>query len=84
MSGGTGADLYKFIDGHAGGSDVITNFMSAKGDLADLVNYGPGGIDFALAHATVAGGSTTVTLSDSTRITFQGVTDVTKSDFTST
>ena len=82
MSGGTGADLYEFINGHAGGSDVITNFMAPKGDLVDLDGYAANQVDLALANATVAGGSTTIMLSDSTRITFQGVTDLTKTDFT--
>jgi len=39
-----------------------------------LGNYGAGAADAAIAGATTAGGSTTITLSDNTKITFTGVT----------
>ena len=72
--GGTGADLYGFINGFAGGTEAVFGFSTAKGDLISLQGYGANEVQNDLANATVAGGNTTLTLSDHTQVTFMGVT----------
>jgi Ca2+-binding RTX toxin-like protein len=82
--GGTGTFLFAAVNGSAGGTDVLTNFDVAKGDRVGLFNYGPNAVQAALATATVntAGtGATTITLSDNTKITFNGVTNLNSSYF---
>ena len=63
-----------------GGTDTITGFNST--DKVALYGYAPGVIANAVTHQTQAGGSTTVTLTDNTRITFQNLTSVTAQNFT--
>ncbi|HET6607782.1 MAG TPA: hypothetical protein VFG62_13975 [Rhodopila sp.] len=74
MTGGGGDDQFIFsrsIVAGAAPADVITDFNA--NDQVYLLGYGSSEAANALAHATSNGGSTTLTLSDSTRITFQGV-----------
>jgi Ca2+-binding RTX toxin-like protein len=80
MTGGSGADLYAFFNGEAGGTDVITNFKLGT-DHVTLQNYGPGAVSTALASAIFADGSTTMTLPDGTKVTFQGITHLTSASF---
>ncbi len=68
--GGAGSDVFGFVSGHAGGTDFIQNF--APNDKLLLVGYGSGGI----TSSTTVGGSTVVTLSDNTTITFNGVSNL--------
>ena len=75
VSGG-GTDTFGFINGFGGGSDSINGFTSA--DTIKLFGYSASA---ALASATVAGGNTTITLSDNTRITITGFTSVTSGTF---
>jgi Ca2+-binding RTX toxin-like protein len=79
--GGTGADLYGFINGLGGGSETVLGFSVAKGDHISLQGYGANAAQSALAGATVAGGSTTLTLSDHTSVTFIGVTGLNAANF---
>jgi hypothetical protein len=80
--GGSGADLYGFINGLAGGTETVFGFSTAKGDAIALQGYGPGEAQNDLANAVVAGGNTTLTLSDHTQVTFVGVTNLNASAFT--
>jgi hypothetical protein len=60
-----GAVTYDFVAGHGGGNDVITGFRTGTDQLS-----------FQGVHVTsdvVAGGSTLLTLSDGTHVTFVGV-----------
>ncbi len=79
---GSGADLFAFVNGQAGGSDVVVGFNPGQGDLVDLQGYGANEVQNALGGATVANGNTTITLSDHTSITFAGVSNLTQSAFT--
>jgi hypothetical protein len=56
------------------------NFTSA--DKIDLQGFGKHAVQDALNSQTFANGSVTITLPDNTRVTFAGVTELTKSDFT--
>jgi Ca2+-binding RTX toxin-like protein len=75
LFGGGGVDVFNFFAslGGAAVNDVIADWSPTETVL--LVGYAPGTGNNAVAGATTAGGSTTVTLSDNTRITFTGLTD---------
>ena len=75
LVGGGGADFFDFFAavGRPSSNVVIGDFSAI--DQVILVNYAPGVAEAAIAGATTAGGSTTITLSDSTKITFTGVTN---------
>ena len=73
-SGGAGAhDTFVFLsaNGGAAADDAVVNFNAS--DTVWLADYGSAAAPTALSEATYAGGSTTITLSDSTRITFVGI-----------
>ena len=74
--GGTSADLYLFFEsnGAAAPYDVVENFNTMA--TVWLNSYGSGAAATALADATSSGGSTTLTLSDNTQITFAAVASV--------
>ena len=71
MTGGAGSDLFQFTNGQAGGNDFITDFSA--NDIVNLVGYGANAAANAIAAATVSGGSSTIQLSNSTKITFTDV-----------
>jgi len=85
MTGGSGsANLFAFVDGTNGGSSVVTDFGSAAGNQIALYDYGyqnNNGLQTLLDSATVAGGNTTLKLSDNSTITFLNVTDLNSGDF---
>ena len=72
MTGGAGDNTFVFNKGAAGGNDFITDYNA--NDTVGLFGYGGGAGAAALATATVAGGSTTIALSDNTKITFENIT----------
>ncbi len=72
VDGGTGRDLVSIVDGHAGGSVTLNGFKPGT-DQVGFFGYAPSQLAQALATAVTAGGSTTLTLSDHTRIVFSGV-----------
>ena len=79
MIGGKGHDVFEFIKGHSGGTDVVFDFSNA--DKVVLSGYGPNAVAHALASQVTAHGSTTITLSDDTKITFSGLTGLKPSNF---
>jgi serralysin len=81
MVGGTGADIFAFAKGHAGGADTIEGFNPALGQKVSLQGYGPHAVANALASQHNVGGSTIITLSDGTMVTFDGVSHLVRSDF---
>ncbi|MBB2202702.1 calcium-binding protein [Gluconacetobacter tumulisoli] len=85
MTGGMGDNLFAFTKGpSSGGDNVITDFGSSAGNIVALYQYGyqnNNGLQSILDSATVSGGNTTIQLSDSTKITFLGVSDLKASDF---
>jgi hypothetical protein len=70
MIGGTGKDWFEFTAGQAGGSDLIRNWSSA--DQLDFFGYGAKPV----ASQVVNGGSTSMTLTDGTQVTFLGIANV--------
>ena len=78
--GGTGADLYGFINGFGGGtSRVRVQRREGRPHLVAGIWHerGAGGA----RYASVAGGSTTLTLSDHTSVTFIGVAGLNAANF---
>jgi Ca2+-binding RTX toxin-like protein len=74
FAGGGGANEFVFYKSVVAGSaprDVIADFNAA--DSVILSGYGASAAATALSAATSAAGATTITLSDSTRITFLDV-----------
>ena len=78
---GTGADVYAFIKGHAGGTELVQGIFDPAAIRISLQGYGPHEVAEALASQHVAAGSVTIDLSDGTRVTFQNVTELQKSNF---
>jgi hypothetical protein len=74
LVGGNGINTFYFNTASGGPSsnDFISNFSAI--DVVVLQNYGPQAAAAAIAGATTTGNSTTITLSDATKITFVGVT----------
>jgi Ca2+-binding RTX toxin-like protein len=75
ITGNGGSDwlVVGSVPGHTGGTDIFTDFSS--NDLFVVCGYGADAAQNALNAATVAGGNTTVRLSDDTTITFLGITN---------
>ncbi len=73
ITAGTGHDLLQIVNGAAGGSDLLLGFGGA--DSVSLSGYASGEASKALATAQHTAGGITVTLSDNTTITFNGVSD---------
>ena len=78
---GTGRDIFAFANGRSGGNETIVGFKIGV-DIISLQDYAEGEIGRALNSAaptpgTAAGlSSTTLTLSDNTRITFRDLSGV--------
>jgi Ca2+-binding RTX toxin-like protein len=64
--GGSGKDVYGFVKGHAGGSEVIIGLKTT--DVVAFDGYGSNPI----ASEVVKNGADVVTLTDGTSITFEG------------
>ena len=80
--GGSGADLFAFVNGHGRGRLMSSGIQPRPGRSGGPPGlWGRRGAD-DLAGATVANGSTTITLSDHTSVTFAGVSNLTQSAFT--
>ena len=74
VAAGSGTATFAFVQGvAAGGTMTITNFDPSR-DQVRLYNYAAGAAQAAVAGAQVGPNGTTVTLSDSTQIVFQGYT----------
>jgi Ca2+-binding RTX toxin-like protein len=82
VSTGFGSNVFEFIKGHAGGSELVTGIFDPSSIKIALVGYGGGEINKALAGASVKNGSVTIGLTDGTKITFQDVTSLSRSNFT--
>jgi serralysin len=78
---GNGLGLFGFAAGDGpGGTELIENFSTSR-DQVQLRGYGPDAVSAALSSATVTNGSTTIVLSDNTRVTFAGISNLTSSSF---
>jgi|GEM_PF-3474416 len=74
ITAGSGLSLFAFVQGHA--NNVTLQGLNPALDYLSLQNFGTGEAATAIAGAQVSGGNSMLTLSDGTRITFSGFTDV--------
>lgn len=72
--------MFAFVDGGAGGSEVIGGFRVGT-DVLALRGYAGSGPQAGVTNSAVVGGSTVLTLSDATHITLVGVTTLGASSF---
>ncbi len=78
--GATGANVFDFVASATGGAtDVISDFKAT--DKLAISGYKADTAADVLKSATVSGGSTTVTLSDQTKIVFQNYTNLNAGNF---
>jgi Ca2+-binding RTX toxin-like protein len=75
------SNLFEFINGAAGGTDLVKGLTNASQVNIDLNGYGPNEANHAVATQTSAGGSVTITLTDNTTVTFQNISHLTTSNF---
>ena len=81
ITGGGGANTFEFVSGATGGAtDFISDFGASSANRVLLSGYNST-TAAVLNTATVSGGSTTITLADSTKVQFVGVTNLTASSF---
>ena len=74
MTGNAGNNMFVFTKALIAGSaptDIVTDFNASSNSVL-LAGYGASAAGAALATAASSGGNTTLTLSDSTKITFLG------------
>jgi Ca2+-binding RTX toxin-like protein len=76
-----GNGVFEFINGQAGGTELVTGIFQSSSIKIDLVGYSPNEANAALASQTSTNGSVTIGLSDGTKITFQDITSLSKSNF---
>lgn len=81
MTGGAGANSFNFVLGSAGSHYFIEDFTS--NDIVNLIGYGSSASANALAGATTTNGSSIISLSDNTQITFLNVVSLTSSQIQS-
>jgi Ca2+-binding RTX toxin-like protein len=81
LTGGAGAaNMFDFVaSATAGATDVISDFKAS--DKLAISGYKADAAADVLRSATVSGGSTTVTLSDQTKIVFQNYTNLNAGNF---
>jgi Ca2+-binding RTX toxin-like protein len=85
MTGGAGANVFLFINGAAGGNDLVTDFVPGQ-DFIDLVNDASGLSAVILKTAvlrsqTMTSSGTQIALPDGTHVTFAGVSSLSASSF---
>lgn len=78
---GTGTSTFDFIKHHAGGTELVQGLTNIASIDIHLTGYGDKAIQQALKSQTVNDGSVTIGLSDGTRITFQDITSLSRSNF---
>jgi plastocyanin len=77
---GSGVGLLAFFDGIAGGSTTVSGFTAGK-DFLTLQGYAAGAAQAALQGEKIAGGNTTISLSDGTQIVLVGVNGLSAASF---
>ncbi len=81
FTGGGGNNTFEFVSGAtAGATDFITDFGGSSGNRILLAGY-TGSTASALSTETVSGGNTTITLADTTKVQFLGVSNLTATSF---
>jgi serralysin len=71
LTGGGGNNMFIFLDGRGDCTALVTDFTAQ--DAVDLLGYGASAAATALNNAVSAAANTPLTMSDTTQITFLGV-----------
>jgi len=79
VNGGGGNDIFALTNNGGGGTVAISGFNSNERVL--LIGYGSAEQQNAINGQNNAGGNTTITLSDNTRVTFLGVGNINSGNF---
>lgn len=79
---GYAGQVFEFIKGYAGGSELVQGIYDPTQISIDLVGYGANEVTNALSTQVDTSTSVTIGLSDGTKITFQNVTSLSSSNFT--
>ena len=74
---------FEFVNHQAGGTELVTGMFDPSSIHIDLDGYGHDEIRRALDSQTVQNGSVTISLTDGTKVTFEDVTSLNRSNFTS-
>jgi Ca2+-binding RTX toxin-like protein len=82
VTAGSGSDVYAFINHQAGGNEVVQGVFDPTSIQIHLQGYDPSAIENALASQRTNNGSVTIGLEDGTKITFQDVSSLNRSNFT--
>ena len=82
VTAGFGGQVFEFINHQAGGNELVQGIFDPSSIKIDLEGYGSNEVAKALASQTVQNGSVTIGLTDGTKITFEDVTSLSKSNFT--
>ncbi len=82
IQAGSGGQVFRFFNEASGGTDLVQNIINPASIKIDLVGYSPTGIADALASQTTSGGSVTIALADGTKVTFQDISSLSRSNFT--
>jgi Ca2+-binding RTX toxin-like protein len=82
VTAGSGSDVYAFINHQAGGNEVVQGVFDPASIQIHLQGYDSSAIDNALASQRTTNGSVTIGLEDGTKVTFQDVTSLNRSNFT--
>jgi len=75
LTGGPGSDAFVFFQSNTAGTNVTTINDFTSSDSVFILNYGTT-TDQVLGTAITVGGNLTLTLSDNTKVTFTGVSQV--------
>lgn len=78
---GFGGQVFEFINHAGGGSELVQGLFDPSMVKIDLEGYGNKAIDHALATQTTHNGSVTIGLADGSKITFQDIAALSRSNF---
>jgi Ca2+-binding RTX toxin-like protein len=81
VQAGFGGGVFAFINHAAGGTELVQGIFDPASIRIDLDGYGHDAVEQALKSQTVQNGSVTIGLTDGTKITFQDVTSLSRSNF---
>jgi hypothetical protein len=82
ITAGSGSDVYAFINHQAGGNDVVQGIFDPASIQIHLQGSDPSTIKNALASQRTTNGSVTIGLEDGTKITFQDLSSLNRSNYT--
>lgn len=81
INAGPGREIFEFVRGEGGGTELVTGIDKASDISINLSGFGREAVNQALASQTVSHGSVSISLTDGTRVTFEDITSLTKSNF---